>query len=103
MCPLAHDACIAALLIPLCVSSLLGLLMLALPSDYVSEPCMVPVSCVSRTKLSPPGSSMSVCNQCMWACVSDLNYLDSRYDTRVRCISEAELSILSVVFLELSR
>ena len=32
---------------------------LALPSDYVGEHCMVPVSRVTTEKLSPPGSSMS--------------------------------------------
>ena len=46
--------------IPVC---LLLAHVLAFPSDYIGEPCMVPVSCVTTAKLSPPGSSMSATNR----------------------------------------
>ena len=68
---------------------------LVLPSDFVNEPCMVPVSGVTTAKLTPPGSSMSATDQ----------GLVKKACTRA-CIFGAEVCVfytLSVVFLELSR
>ena len=36
---------------------------LELPSHYVAESCIVPVSCITTAKLPPPGSSVSATNR----------------------------------------
>ena len=54
---------------PSSVCALLLAHVFALPSGYVGEPCMVPVSYVTTAKLSPPGSIMSATN---WGLVQGL-------------------------------
>ena len=63
----------------------------ALPAEYIGEPCMIPVSCVTTAKLSPPGSSMSATNRGL---VRGLVSPFSKYNTGVSCVSGAELCLL---------
>ena len=67
---------------------------LALPSDYVGEPCTVPVSSVTTGKLSPPVSSMSATHRGLVRGLVSLQPPFPRYDTKVSYVSGADICVL---------
>ena len=69
--------------IPVC---LLVSSVLALPSECVGEPCMVPVGYITTAKLSPPSSSMSEpTRRGLWEVLVSLTYTPACFSISQTC------------------